>query len=154
VGVTLVASSVYNAVQHVVREHEELVKPALTRSGALETQAMDSSWVTEGRGDYKIHTFATSTDGNEQSGIWECTGPAKFTWHFASDETVYILDGQVHIDYDDGHKRTLTPGSVAFFPAGSKASWHIPHSVKKSFHLSHPSRLKRIIRSALYSYQE
>ena len=64
-------------------------------------------------------------------------------------ETVYILDGQVHSEYD-GRKRTLGPGSVAFFPAGAKARWHVPSHVRKSFHVSQPSFLNRALRRVLY----
>ena len=148
---SLVLLLLYDATNYVVREHDDLMKIAVAQPGKLETHVMDQSWVAEGTGAYKVNTYATSPGDNSQSGIWECQGPARFTWHFYADETVYILDGLVNVTYE-GKTHALTPGSIAFFPAGSQSEWHVPAAVRKSFHLSQPGRLRRLLRRLLYSY--
>jgi uncharacterized cupin superfamily protein len=79
------------------------------------------------------------------TGIWSCDGPATFEWTFWDDERVYILDGSVTIDYK-GNQFTLKPGDTAFFLSGTKAVWHVPNYVKKTFVLEKPNRLVRLYR--------
>lgn len=151
VGIVITAAvlPVLDAARTTYREREALKNAAAVREGDMVEHSMDPSWVVEGNGKYRAHTYAVSANGTEQSGIWECTGPSTFDWHFGNDETVYILDGEVHIEYD-GRKRSLVPGSVAFFPAGAKARWHVASHVRKSFHVSQPSFLNRALRRVLY----
>src|SRR5262249_41375344 len=62
--------------------------------------------------------------------VWDCTA-GEFRWQFGWDETVLILEGEVHITTGDGVERTLRTGDVAFFAGGSSATWRIETYVKK-----------------------
>jgi uncharacterized cupin superfamily protein len=137
-------------VARYVAYDSALMTPGEVQSGALETRQMDVSWVHQGSPVFQVRPYATSGDETHQSGIWQCSGPKVFEWHFHGDETVYILDGYVRVEYG-GHTRELRPGSVAFFPAGSHARWSVPQGVKKAYTISQPSRLRRALRKLFSS---
>lgn len=98
--------------------------------------------ITMGTPNFRGTPYATSADGKTTSGIWEADGPSTFEWRFGSDETVYVLDGQVDVTYK-GKQFTLKEGDTAVFLEGTSAVWHIPQNVQKSYTLHHPSALVR-----------
>jgi uncharacterized cupin superfamily protein len=48
--------------------------------------------------------------------------PASSRWHYAVDETVHIISGEVIVTDEQGRVHRLGPGDMAFFPAGSHSS--------------------------------
>jgi len=44
---------------------------------------------------------------------------------------VHIISGEVLVTNELGEIRRLGPGDMAFFPAGSRSIWHVPHRVRK-----------------------
>ncbi|NKF31385.1 DUF861 domain-containing protein, partial [Pseudomonas sp. BGM005] len=62
----------------------------------------------------------------------------EFRWYFGWDETVMILEGEVHITAEDGTERTLCAGDVAFFAGGTWASWRVDNYVRKVAFLRKP----------------
>jgi len=98
--------------------------------------------ITLGTPNFRAAPYAASADGGTSSGIWASDGPSTFEWRFESDETVYILQGQVDVTYQ-GHQFSLRPGDTAVFQAGTQAVWHVPEKVLKSYTLNHPSTLTR-----------
>ena len=62
--------------------------------------------------------------------IWDCTAGA-FFWYYGTEETVYILQGEVVITDVMGRSRTLVPGDAALFAAGDWLHWHVPQYVRK-----------------------
>ena len=62
--------------------------------------------------------------------LWDCTA-GRFYWHYASDELVEILEGEVRVSDPDGTQRVLRPGDTAHFPAGTSFVWEVPEYVKK-----------------------
>lgn len=145
------ASVAFAALKYAFAEHGGLPAVVTPRQTELSLQQVDPSWIIEGTPIFRGYAFAHSLDGRTHAGIWECVGPAKFRWHFGYDETVYILDGLVNVEYA-GTVHTLRPGSVAFFPAGMSAVWHVPERVRKSYTLVQPGLLRRALRRALFSY--
>lgn len=111
----------------------------------LDPVTVDPSWVKAGSPNFRATMFASSPDGKRNSGIWICDGPSTFEWNFALDETVYILEGEVEITYQD-KEFTLKPGDTAVFHAGTKAIWHVPKHLKKSFTLHEPEKLVKVYR--------
>lgn len=62
------------------------------------------------------------------SGIWfispeETPGPMRVVGH--ADETVYILEGHLRVEVEDGDTFELTAGSVATFNKGTAALWTV-----------------------------
>ncbi len=47
------------------------------------------------------------------------------------DETLHIISGEVFVTDHKGAVYRLGPGDMAFFPAGTRSVWHVPHEVRK-----------------------
>jgi len=82
------------------------------------------------------------------SGIWECVGPGQFTWKYGVDETIYILEGSVDIEYLGG-KFTLNAGDTTHFTQGTDATWTVRDRVKKTFTVYKVDFLSRVVRRLL-----
>ena len=91
----------------------------------------DPSWLRSGTPNFRNAEISRSPDGRSIGGVWACDGPSTFEWTFFMDETVYLLEGLVEIDYQ-GQRFTLRPGQTATFHAGTKALWHVPVPVKRA----------------------
>ena len=96
----------------------------------MEAAPVPPEWVIEGQPEARIGKISNSADTFASTFIWSCTA-GRFNWHFASDETVHILEGEVFVTDDAGLQRRLGPGAVALFRAGSHSVWHVPEFVKK-----------------------
>jgi uncharacterized cupin superfamily protein len=94
-----------------------------------------------------------SQDGRVASGIWDCTAGV-FEVDLANDEVVYILEGEVHVIWNDS-VQTLRPGDIAYLPAGHATTWVVPDYVRKVwFHHSPKRSLKRRVASKLRTWSE
>jgi uncharacterized protein len=110
----------------------------------LESMPVPPTWIVEGQPVARAVTLTESLDKRYRSGVWECTA-GTFDWHFALDEIVHILEGEVFIDYDTTRLH-LRPGDVAHFPAGTSTRWHVPLRVRKFFTHREPHRFERVLR--------
>lgn len=128
--------------------HPALPPTAERQAAPLEPQDVNASWILEGKPEFRSRVYASSPDKTTVTGIWECVGPGKFMWRFDIDESVYVLEGKVHVEYK-GEMHTLGPGDKAFFPAGVTAVWTVPERIKKSFTLHEPGRVTRFLRRLL-----
>ncbi len=137
--VTLLGVALVEIAWHVGR-----MPPASATSQPLPLQSHDApaATVISGKPNFRAVTYATSSDNKTTSGIWMADGPSTFDWFYGSDEAVYIHDGLVNVEYQ-GRKFTLNPGETAFFHAGTKATWTVPHHVRKSWTIHETSRLTR-----------
>jgi uncharacterized cupin superfamily protein len=104
-----------------------------------------SDWILEGEPVARAVTLTESRDRRYRSGVWECTA-GTFEWHFALDEIVHILEGEVFIEYEGGERLHLRPGDVAHFPAGTSTRWRVPERVRKFFTHREPHRVERVLR--------
>lgn len=109
---------------------------------------VDPSWVKEGKPNFRAAEFFKSHDGKTSSGIFECDGPSVFEWHYQLDESIYVLEGGVDIEYQ-GKKFSLKPGESAFFRAGTTALWHVPKGIRKTWTLHDAGKPARGIASIL-----
>jgi len=64
--------------------------------------------------------------------IWE-KEVSRFDWHYDSDETCYLLEGQVAVTTPDGQSVRFGAGDMVHFPAGLSCTWDISIPVKKHF---------------------
>ncbi len=137
--VSLAAIYGLTAVSHLqqVPQHSVAASPL-----PLQPVANAPAVITLGTPNFRGTPYATSADGKTSSGIWAADGPSTFEWHFGSDETVYVLQGQVDVNYQ-GQQFSLRPGDTAVFLEGTRAVWHVPQNVLKSYTLHHPNALVR-----------
>ncbi len=63
--------------------------------------------------------------------VWDCTA-GEFRWRFGWDETVMILEGEVHITTEDGIETcAAAPATSPIFAGGTWATWRIDRYVRK-----------------------
>lgn len=106
----------------------------------LEGFAADAAKVLDGVPNFQAAETSRSPDGRVITGLWSCDGPTRFEWTFALDETVHLLEGEVHVDYQ-GQRFTLKPGDVATFHAHTRAVWTVPVPTKKAYTLRQPGQV-------------
>ena len=109
--------------------------PAAFVPGTIDDMTMkpapiEPSWVIEGNPEARLSEHSKSADDASATAVWDCTA-GTFRWYFGWDETVMILEGEVHITAEDGSQRTLKAGDIAYFPGKSWATWHIDTYVRK-----------------------
>ena len=107
-------------------------KPVEFSKSDVELQAspITAGWIIEGKPLARSKILSTSEDQTACTIVWDCS-KGKFNWYYDFDETVHIIEGSVKIE--DGHSplKTLGPGDVVFFPAGSHAVWTVDKYVRK-----------------------
>ncbi|ADZ68866.1 cupin domain-containing protein [Polymorphum gilvum] len=87
-------------------------------------------WILEGEPQARAASLSVGTNGWAGTDHWDCTA-GRFRWHFGWDETVLFLEGCVVITGDDGTVYQGKPGVSILFPAGTRATWHVPTYVRK-----------------------
>jgi uncharacterized protein len=87
-------------------------------------------WIIEGTPQARSKRLAESADGTSMIIAWACS-PGRFNWHYAVDETLHIISGEVFMTDEKGEVRRAGPGDMVFFPAGSRSTWHVTKEVKK-----------------------
>lgn len=114
-------------------------------SSPMKPSVIPVSWITSGSPKFRSTLFGESHDGSSQSGLWECTGPGEFTWHYQEDEAIYVIEGGADIEYL-GRKFTIHPGESTHFAAGTTANWTVHDHIKKTWTLYEPGSLVRVMR--------
>ena len=89
-----------------------------------------AEWVLEGNPVARNKLVSVSADGAASSYIWDCTA-GRFNWFYEADETIYVIEGSVVIKDIAGTARRLSAGDTIFFPAGTRAEWHIEDYIRK-----------------------
>lgn len=95
----------------------------------LERSPIEPSWILAGAPQARCAELSRSRDGSAVTLLWDCTA-GEFEWTYLDDETVHILEGEAIIEDGTG-ARTIQPGDVVLFHAGSTCRWRVPAYVKK-----------------------
>lgn len=98
---------------------------------------IEPDWILEGNPMARAAEHVRSADASSFSALWDCTA-GTFRWYFNWDETVIILEGEVHITDEDGNAYTLRAGDMGYFAARSWATWRIDNYVKKAAFIRRP----------------
>lgn len=112
---------------------EKMPRPLISASLddlEMAPKPIEPSWVLAGNPQARLSLHSRAYDDQATTAIWDCTA-GTFRWYFGWDETVMILEGEVHITAEDGSERTLKAGDIAYFPGKSWATWHIDTYVRK-----------------------
>src|SRR5664279_2864182 len=99
-------------------------------SASLSPSPITPAWILQGAPVARARPLAKSRDKTANIVVWECT-PGLFNWHYAEDETVFVISGEVFITTANGAERRLGQGDMAFFPAGSSCAWRVTQCVRK-----------------------
>jgi len=103
---------------------------AAAATADLDPAPITPGWILSGAPDARAKLLAISQDKTSSIVAWECT-PGLFNWHYAEDESVCIISGEVYITSGDGAERRLGQGDMAFFPAGSSCTWRVTERIRK-----------------------
>jgi uncharacterized cupin superfamily protein len=96
----------------------------------LKSAPIRREWIIEGDPIARNKVLALSEDRMATTLVWDCTA-GRFKWIYDVDETIHVLEGNVHLTDVDGSTRHLKAGDVVFFPAGSSATWQVDRYVRK-----------------------
>ena len=64
--------------------------------------------------------------------IWTCD-VSEFPWTYDSEETCYILEGEVIVTPESGKAVTIKPGDLVVFPAGMSCHWKVLKPIRKHY---------------------
>ncbi|MBB4091964.1 cupin domain-containing protein [Ochrobactrum pecoris] len=130
----MLASAVFAVARTMPRAFLASKGPAVVSDNATEMELksapINPDWVLEGNPQARSYEQSASNDRAAYTAIWDCTA-GTFRWYFGWDETVYILEGEVHVTDADGGTRTLRAGDVAYFRGGTWATWKIDNYLRK-----------------------
>lgn len=121
---------------------------AVENKALAQTMTVEPNWILEGSPTFTSQAHFETPRGETVSGIWICEGPGKFHWRHDVDESLYVLEGGAEVEYQ-GTTRTLAPGDIAIFEAGTWTKWHVESRIRKTFTLRSPSRMTRLLRRIL-----
>ncbi len=117
-------------IQHDISE----AKPPMVSASAdmleMQPSPIDPTWVLSGNPEARIAEHSQSEDDAAITAVWDCTA-GSFNWYFDWDETVMILEGEVHVTDESGATRTLRAGDIAYFKGKTWATWRIENYVRK-----------------------
>lgn len=122
----------------------------------LQPAPIRPEWVLSGNPIARVAQHSNADDGFAGTAVWDCTA-GSFRWFFHWDETVYILEGSVHVTAEDGTQRVIAAGDIAYFKGGTWATWRVDSYVRKVAFLHRPVprpvavvyRLKGVLRAAV-----
>ena len=103
----------------------------------LEPGTVPAQWMLGGQPQTRSKLLGKTPDGLAFVMLWEC-GAVSFKWHYSRDEVFIGLSGEAFMIDERGGERRFGPGDVAFFSAGSDATWRIPDHFRKVAFLKDP----------------
>jgi uncharacterized cupin superfamily protein len=101
-----------------------------TRDAKLTDCPIEPSWIEAGAPRARAVFLSSTDDRLATSVLWECTG-GRFTWRYAYDETIYILDGGCVLKQEGVPEMRLRPGDSAHFSRGAVVTWTVDSHVRK-----------------------
>lgn len=146
-----VAMAVRMRQDHPVSTNAEAIFASYAQGvTAMQAAPINPDWIIKGHPQARISAGAPGFDGSAGSALWDCTA-GTFRWFFDRHETIVVLEGSVRVTLADGTERRLQKGDVAFFHAGTWATWHIETYLRKAAFIKRPtppflSSLLRLLR--------
>ncbi|MES5098155.1 cupin domain-containing protein [Agrobacterium sp. BA1120] len=119
------------------REKAEPVVSAASQTMDMKPSPINPDWIIAGAPQARMADHSRSGDRAAYTALWDCTS-GTFRWFFGWDETVHILEGEVHVTAEDGSVHELRAGDVAYFKAGTWATWRVDTYVRKVAFLRRP----------------
>lgn len=115
----------------------EAVVAASSHGMDMKDAPINPDWIIAGAPHARAADHSRSRDRASSTAMWDCTA-GEFRWFFGWDETVYILEGEVHVTAENGVVSVLRSGDVAYFRAGTWATWRVDNYVRKVAFMRRP----------------
>lgn len=96
----------------------------------LEPGSIPSEWLISGQPETRSKFLGKTRDRLAYIILWEC-GAVSYKWHYPDDEAYIVLSGEGFMTDEKGVEHRFGPGDVAFFPAGTNATWRHPDHFRK-----------------------
>lgn len=119
------------------RDEGDTVVAASSEHMDLKDAPINPDWIIAGTPKARAADHSRSRDRASSTAMWDCTA-GEFRWFFGWDETVYILEGEVHVTAENGVVSVLRSGDVAYFRAGTWATWRVDSYVRKVAFMRRP----------------
>lgn len=140
----MLASSVGMAIRTVPlipmmvdRDEPNLVVAKSIDGMEMKDAPINPDWIVAGAPQARAADHSRSRDRSSSTAMWDCTA-GEFRWFFGWDETVYIVEGEVHVTAENGVVSVLRSGDVAYFRAGTWATWRVDNYVRKVAFMRRP----------------
>ena len=115
----------------------EAILSSTLSDSALEPGLIPSEWLLSGDPATRSKLLGKTRDRLSYAMLWEC-GAVSYKWYYTKDEAYIVLSGEGIMIDDKGVEHRYGPGDVAFFPAGTKATWRHPNHFRKVAVLKDP----------------
>jgi uncharacterized protein len=96
----------------------------------LEPGAIPTQWLLSGDPATRSKLLGKTPDRLAYVMLWEC-GATSYKWHYDRDEAYIVLSGEGFMTDEKGIEHRFCAGDVAFFPAGTNATWRHPSHFRK-----------------------
>jgi uncharacterized cupin superfamily protein len=96
----------------------------------LEPGSIPAEWMISGDPATRSKLLVRTNDWIANVVVWEC-GAASYKWHYNQDEAYFVISGEGFMTDDKGIEHRFGAGDVAFFPAGTNATWRHPDHFRK-----------------------
>jgi uncharacterized protein len=96
----------------------------------LRPSPIEPAWIVAGNPVAESAVLSRSADRTATTIVWQCSA-GSFDWHYAFDETIYILEGSVVLSSDAMPPTLFTAGDVVFFRSGATARWVVEDRLRK-----------------------
>jgi uncharacterized cupin superfamily protein len=136
----VVAIDIYEARSYIMNNH--IINPKVIQLD-LKKYDLETKNIKSGEPKIMTNTFSDAFNYRSRYGVFE-SGPSVWNWHFNTNETIYILSGQVLIDYQ-GERLVLNPGDVTHFKIGTDAVFNVPVGFKKMWFTYNPSVVVSVV---------
>jgi uncharacterized cupin superfamily protein len=83
-----------------------------------------AEWIKDGTPIARTAFIFGKSQQLSSAAVWDCTA-GTFEWHFGTDETIQILEGEARVWDASGHLASFRAGDFGYFPAGSVSIWHV-----------------------------
>jgi uncharacterized protein len=88
--------------------------------------------IIEGAPNGRVHWMRRDEENGLATGIFP-PEPTTSRYEWGQDETIDVLEGELHIEYEDGEAIDLGPGDVASLSKGARVVWHIKSPCREFF---------------------
>ncbi|HEY2036107.1 MAG TPA: cupin domain-containing protein [Steroidobacteraceae bacterium] len=116
----------------------------------MQPDPIPAEWILQGNPIARRKLLVGSSDNMASTHMWDCTA-GRFTWHYGSDEVIYVIEGSVVVQDQAGMQRQLDAGDTFLFPAGSRFHWTVPRYIRKIAFLHAPLSGKMRLAKAVYN---
>jgi uncharacterized cupin superfamily protein len=96
----------------------------------LEPGSIPAEWMLSGNPETRSKLLVRTNDWIASVVVWEC-GAASYKWHYDQDEAYFVISGEGFMTDEKGIEHRFGAGDVAFFPAGTNATWRHPDHFRK-----------------------